>query len=61
MNGVVAEARGAAAGVEKLNVKLNAGTYVLEIFDDNNISFDRAPESLKTGVYCQQVSITPLP
>ena len=60
-NGFVSGGFSALPEFEQQDIELAAGDYVLEIWDDNNISFDRAPESLKTGVYCQQVSISPLP
>jgi hypothetical protein len=34
---------------------------VLEIWDDNNISFAFAPGSLVLGRYCQDVTISPTP
>ncbi len=60
-NGFVAGGFSALPEFEEQDIELAAGDYVLEIWDDNNISFDLAPESLQPGVYCQQVSITPLP
>jgi hypothetical protein len=40
---------------------LSPGNYVLEIWDDNNISFAFAPGSLVLGRYCQDVTISPTP
>ena len=49
------------AAFEQKDIALGAGDYVLEIWDDNNISFEFAPGALVLGQYCQDATISVAP
>ena len=60
-NGFVFADTGAANEFEQSDVVLAPGNYVLEIWDDNNISFAAAPGILVPGRYCQDATISATP
>ncbi len=60
-DGFVFADTGAANEFEQSDVVLAPGNYVLEIWDDNNISFAAAPGILVPGRYCQDATISATP